>query len=153
MSICSRYSRSEDEAVEILNDGYYKIMTNLDKYTHTLSFKGWLRTIMVNASIDYYRRNEKHHHNVDISYIKNEAVSPEIWNQFSEDDILKVVQELPPSYRVVFNLYVIEGYKHDEIAEELGITAGTSRSNLNIARIKLMKALSFKMERNKKQNG
>ena len=153
MRICLRYSRSEDEAIEILNDGFYKIMTNLDKYTPGLSFNGWLRRIMVNASIDYFRRNEKHYHTVDISYLKNEASTPEVWSQFSEEEILKVVQELPASYRMVFNLYVIEGYKHDEIAHQLGISAGTSRSNLNIARIKLMKALSLEFEKNIKQNG
>ena len=153
MRICLRYSRSEDEAIEILNDGFYKIMTNLDKYTPGLSFNGWLRRIMVNASIDYFRRNEKHYHTVDISYLKNEASTPEVWSQFSEEEILKVVQELPASYRMVFNLYVIEGYKHDEIAHQLGISAGTSRSNLNIARIKLMKALSLEFEKNEKQNG
>ncbi len=153
MRICLRYSRSEEEAIEILNDGFYKIMTNLDKFTPGLSFNGWLRRIMVNASIDYFRRNEKHYHTVDISYLKNEASTPEVWSQFSEEEILKVVQELPASYRMVFNLYVIEGYKHDEIAHQLGISAGTSRSNLNIARIKLMKALSLEFEKNVKQNG
>jgi RNA polymerase sigma factor (sigma-70 family) len=142
VSICLRFSRSADEAREIVNDGFFKIMTNLDKYVHGQSFKGWLRKIMVNSAIDYYRRNEKHYHNVDISYVKNESLTPEILNQFNEEFILKAIQELPPSYRLVFNLYVVEGYKHDEIGQILGITAGTSRSNLNIARCKLMKALS-----------
>ena len=128
-------------------------MTNLEKYTPGLSFKGWLRRIMVNSAIDYFRRNEKHYHNVDISYLKNEGLAPEIWSQFSEADILKVIQDLPASYRLVFNLYVIEGYNHEEIGHKLGIGAGTSRSNLNIARVKLMKVLTIECEKNIKQNG
>lgn len=153
MAVCRRYSRSREEAIEILNDGFYKIMTNLDKYTPGLSFKAWLRRILVNASIDHYRRNEKHYNNVDISFVKNEHLLPEVLNTLSEEVILNAIQELPPSYRIVFNLYCMEGYKHAEISQKLNISEGTSKSNLNIARIKLKKALGMEFDQNVEQNG
>lgn len=153
MGICLRYARSRDEAVEILNDGFLKVLTNLDKYSPGLSFKGWVRTIMINASIDHYRRNEKHYNQVDISYIKTEMFMPEVLDQLSAEAILEAVQQLPPSYRMVFNLYAIEGYKHAEIAQRLNISEGTSKSNLNIARIKLKKYLNLSEDQKSEQNG
>ncbi len=153
MGICLRYTRSRDEAVEVLNDGFLKIMNNLDKYTPGLSFKGWLRRIMINASIDHYRRNEKHYENVDISYAKSNNLSPDVISFLGEEVIMNAVQGLPPSYRMVFNLYVIEGYKHSEIAQKLNISEGTSKSNLNIARTKLMKILNLETDPNAEQNG
>ncbi len=153
MGICLRYTRSRDEAVEVLNDGFLKIMSNLDKYTPGLSFKGWLRRIMINASIDHYRRNEKHYENVDISYAKSNNLSPDVISILGEEVIMNAVQGLPPSYRMVFNLYVVEGYKHSEIAQKLNISEGTSKSNLNIARTKLMKILNLETDTNAEQNG
>jgi RNA polymerase sigma-70 factor (ECF subfamily) len=153
MGICLRYARSREEAMEILNDGFFKIMTNLDKYSPGLSFKGWLRRIMINASIDHFRRYEKHYNGFDISYVKHEGTEPETWNNLSEEVILKAIQQLPPSYRMVFNLYVIEGYKHDEIAQKLGISTGTSKSNLNVARAKLMKVLGSEFDQKIERNG
>jgi RNA polymerase sigma-70 factor (ECF subfamily) len=153
MGICLRYARSREEAVEIVNDGFFKILTNLNKYTPGLSFKGWIRTIMVNASIDHFRRNEKHYHQVDISYVKNELFLPNVLDQLSEEVIIQAVQELPPSYRLVFNLFAIEGYKHAEIAQKLNISEGTSKSNLNMARIKLKKYLNLSEDKKSEQNG
>jgi RNA polymerase sigma factor (sigma-70 family) len=153
MGICLRYARSREEAIEIVNDGFYKILTNLDKYSPGLSFKGWLRTIMVNASIDHYRRNERHYHQVDISYVKNERLLPDVLSNMAEEVIIQAIQELPPSYRQVFNLYVIEGYKHSEIAQKLNISEGTSKSNLNMARIKLKKFLNLNPDEKSERNG
>jgi RNA polymerase sigma factor (sigma-70 family) len=154
MNICMRYARCEEEAMEIVNDGFFKIMTNLDKYKEDFSFKAWLRRVMVNASIDHYRRNEKHYHNLDISFLKGEeSLTPEVWSNFSEEIILQAIQNLPASYRIVFNLHIVEGYRHEEIAHMLGITAGTSRSNLNIARTKLMRSLRLEFNEKAKQNG
>jgi RNA polymerase sigma factor (sigma-70 family) len=153
MGVCLRYARSREEAVEIVNDGFYKIFMNLDKYSHGLSFKGWVRRIMVNSSIDHFRRNEKHYDHVDISYIKTESLTPDVLDELNEEVILQAVQELPPSYRIVFNLYAIEGYKHSEIAQKLNISEGTSKSNLSIARIKLKKALNLESDNKAEQNG
>lgn len=153
LGICLRYARSRDEAWEIVNDGFLKIMTNLDKYTPGLSFKGWIRRIMINSAIDHFRRNEKHYHSVDISYVRDEQLSADILSQLSEEVILKAIQELPPSYQMVFNLYAIEGFKHTEIAQKLNISEGTSKSNLNIARTKLKKILGLEVKNNAEGNG
>jgi RNA polymerase sigma-70 factor (ECF subfamily) len=90
---------------------------------------------------------------VDISYAHYEHLNPDVLSKLSEDVIMKALQELPPSYRLVFNLHVIEGFKHDEIAHKLNISVGTSKSNLNVARTKLMKALSVEFDRKAKSNG
>ncbi|WPP51376.1 RNA polymerase sigma factor [Catalinimonas niigatensis] len=141
MSIGLRYSRDREEAIEIVNDAFYKILTSLDKYTQGLSFKGWLRKIVINAAIDYYRRNEKHYHGVDISYARHESMHEDVIDEMSEKEIVVLIQDLPPSYRIVFNLHVIEGFKHEEIAQKLNISVGTSKSNLSIARTKLQLAI------------
>lgn len=141
MGVCLRYSRTRDEAIEILNDGFLKIFTKLDKYSHGLSFKGWLRKIMINSAIDYFRRNEKHYHSLDISHAHYESTNENILDQLSEQEIISAIQRLPPSYRMVFNLFAIEGYKHEEIANMLNISVGTSKSNLSVSRNKLQKML------------
>jgi RNA polymerase sigma factor (sigma-70 family) len=124
--VCLRYSRNREEAVEIVIDGFMKIFKNLNKYTDGRSFKSWLRKIMVNASIDYFRRNEKHYHNLDISYAQYQTFTETAIETLSAQEIIDLVQKLPPSYRMVFNLYVIEGFKHEEIANQLNIGIGTS---------------------------
>jgi len=141
MGVCLRYSRTREEAIEIVNDGFIKIFTNLHRYSRGLSFKGWLRKIMVNSAIDYFRKNEKHYNSLDISRGQYEITGASVLDQLAEEDIIAAIQRLPPSYRMVFNLYVIEGYKHEEIANQLNISEGTSKSNLAIARSKLQKIL------------
>lgn len=142
LTICRRYSRNREEAIEILNDGFVKIFTRLNRFTKGLSFKSWLRKIMINSAIDYFRRNEKHYHTLDVSYVQYESSSDvNVLDKLSEQEIIDAIQRLPPSYRMVFNLHVIEGYKHEEIAHELNISIGTSKSNLAIARNKLRRML------------
>ena len=154
IGICLRYSRTRDEATEILNDGFLKIFTKLDHYTKGLSFTGWLRKVMINCAIDYYRRNEKHYHALDISHVQYEAVSETALDALSAEEIIAAVQKLPPSYRMVFNLFVIEGYKHEEIANMVGISVGTSKSNLAVAREKLKKMLIIENDKlGKEKNG
>jgi RNA polymerase sigma factor (sigma-70 family) len=96
---------------------------------------------MINSAIDYYRRNEKHYHSLDISHVQYESTSDNVFDNFGEQEIITAIQLLPPSYRMVFNLYVIEGFKHEEIANQLNISVGTTKSNLAIARNKLKKIL------------
>jgi RNA polymerase sigma-70 factor (ECF subfamily) len=155
MGICLRFSRNHEEAVEIVNDGFIKIFGKLNHYTKGLSFKGWLRKVMVNSAIDYYRKNEKHYHSLDISHGQYEEAAESVLDKLSEREIIAVIQSLPPSYRMVFNLHVIEGFKHDEIAHLLNISTGTSKSNLAIARSKLQKILLTEREnqRRREQNG
>ena len=141
MGVCLRYSRSRDEAIEIVNEGFLKVFLNLDKYTEGLSFKGWIRRIMINSAIDYFRRNERHYHSLDISHAQYASTSETVLDSLSEKEIIDAIQRLPASYRVVFNLFVIEGYKHEEIANQLNISVGTSKSNLAMARNKLKKII------------
>lgn len=146
MGICLRYSRTSDEAIEILNDGFIKIFSKLHLYSTGLSFNGWLRKIMINSAIDYFRRNEKHYYSLDISHVQHESLSETALDNLSAQEIISSIQRLPPSYRMVFNLFVIEGYQHEEIANQLNITVGTSKSNLAIARNKLKKMLMTDQE-------
>ena len=136
-SVCMRYSSSNEELEELLNDGFLKVFNNLARYDNMMPFKAWLRTIMVNAAIDYYRKNKKYEHNVSIENMDFIAPDEDIISKISAKEILKMVQSLTPSYRMVFTLYVIEGYTHREIADMLGIKEGTSKSNLQDARRKL----------------
>ena len=141
MSVSLRYSRNKEEAVEIVNDGFVKIFRKLDLYTMGKPFRGWLRRIMINAAIDHYRQNEKHYHALDISHANLYPVHEEALDLLSAQEIMEAVQRLPVSYRMVFNLHAIEGYKHEEISTMLNISVGTSKSNLSVARSKLKKFL------------
>ncbi|MEL6672550.1 MAG: RNA polymerase sigma factor [Bacteroidota bacterium] len=137
MSVCLRYSNNRQEAEEIVNDGFVKVLTGLHKFDNNRSFRAWLRRIMINCSIDFYRRNEKHTHGLDIVHARDVGVAAEGLSRLTEAEILTLVQQLPPSYRAVFNLFVVEGYKHDEIAQRMNISVGTSKSHLAKARMKL----------------
>jgi RNA polymerase sigma-70 factor (ECF subfamily) len=136
MSIALRYAHDREDAREILNDSFFKVFKFLERYDKERPFKAWLRRIVVNAAIDHQRRHKVEFSMVDIDevQIEDDSVAPVIP---SEIDVLPILQRLSPQYRTVFNLYVFEGYKHDEIAEKLGISVGTSRSNLLRAKAKL----------------
>lgn len=136
-SVCLRYSSNQEEAKEILNEGFLKVFNNLDKYLPELSFKAWLRTIMVNTAINYYRDNKKYNQEISFDGIEDPIYDEDIINKISADEILVLVQKLPPSYRTVFVMHVVDGYSHREIGEILEINEGTSRSNFMKARIKL----------------
>ena len=143
MSVCLRYTRTHDEAVEIVNDGFIKVFNHIDKVDFTKSFKNWLRRIMVNTALDYYRKNRKHHNHDDIQeseYLISD--SKDASSDLSYEELLGFVQKLSPAYRTVFSLFIIDGYSHDEIGDMLGISTGTSKSNLARARINLREMLS-----------
>ncbi len=132
-----RYSGNKQEVEEMLNDGFLKVFNHLHKFDQTKPFKAWLRRIMINTAIDYYRKNQKSEHHVDIDDIDIISPDEDIISKISANEVLKLVQRLPPSYRMVFTLYVVDGYNHREIADMLGIKEGTSKSNLQDARKKL----------------
>ncbi len=150
MNICLRYTSNKYEASEVLNDGFFKAFTNLAKYDRGRPFKAWLSKIMHNTSIDYYRANLKSALTEDLDKALDQETEPSIENKLSYEDLLAMVQSLPNVYRVVFNLYEIDGYTHEEIAVMLGISAATSRSNLCKAKHKLQEMINFKS--NKKRN-
>ena len=148
ISVCLRYSKNRDEALEILNDGFLKIFTRLDKYDSQRSFKGWIRKIMINTALDNYRKHAAYHRAVvrlpqgsDWEPM-GEGNAPEtVLQRMAYEDTLALVQLLSPAYRTVFNLYAIDGYTHEEIAEILEISVGTSKSNLSKARANLQEML------------
>lgn len=145
MSICLRYSNSRSEAEEILNDGFLKVFSKINLYNPDLEIKAWIRKIFVNCAIDHFRKNKKHQYQEDISEMEEISSKDEnVLDSLSAEEIMKLVQNLAPSYQLAFNLYVVEGYKHHEIAEQLGISEGTSKSNLSMARAKLKRALNEK---------
>ena len=136
-SVCMRYSANNEETEEIINDGFLKVFNNLSKYDQSLPFKAWLRTIMVNTAIDHYRKNEKYQHHVSLDDMEIAETGGDIISKITAEEILALIRRLPPAYRTVFTLHVIDNYTHREIADMLGIKEGTSKSNLQDARRKL----------------
>ena len=148
MAICDCYANNEDDAVEILNDGFLKIFKEIHRYkpayTNEInSFKGWLRKIMVYTAIDHFRKNKKHRlvGELDITTVQTSAQEENGLDKLSYDEIIRFIQNLSPGYRIVLNLFIVEGFSHEEIADQLGISIGTSKSNLAKARKQLQKIL------------
>ena len=153
MGICMAYSKDRDDALEMMNDGFLKAFKNLNDLKNIDVLMAWLRRIMVNTSIDYYRKNTRNQqfnftstHAEDIADTSQNDVS--IYAQLSADEIMKVVQQLQNPYKMVFNLYVLEGFSHKEIAAQLGIVESTSRSHLSEAN-KTLRFLLTKMTNTK----
>lgn len=138
--LCKRYIKDMSEAEEIMINGFYKVFMKIDQFTGQGSFEGWMRRIMVNEALMYLRR-----YNMNLSVELNDAAGKESVLKadaaIREQDILKLLDYLPIGYRTVFNLYAIEGYKHQEIAEKLRISVNTSKSQLLKARRKLKELL------------
>jgi len=135
MSICLRYTKTKEEAREILNDGFMKVFSKIGQYNPETSFQGWLRRIMINTAIDHYRKELKHYHQTTMEDVTQPIlVEASALEEMGYQELMKLVQELSPAYRAVFNLYAIDGYNHKEIGEILGISEGTSKSNLMKAR-------------------
>ena len=145
MSICLRYTQTREEAVEVLNDGFLKVFTRLNQYNSEQPFKPWLRRILINTATDHYRQRVQYPGQHDL--MAAEQVSSgdaDAISSLSHDYLLSLVQTLTPAYRLAFNLYAIDGYSHDEIAGQLGISVGASKSNLARAREKLRLLLQKK---------
>jgi len=141
MGICLRYANNKIDAASILNDGFYKVFLHIKRYDATKPFNAWISRIMTNAAIDFYRANLRFMNSEDIlehEYLQSDHF---IYDTLNYQDLLKMVQSLSPAYRTVFNLYAIEGYTHEEIAQMLNISIGASKSNLFKARGKLMEML------------
>jgi RNA polymerase sigma factor (sigma-70 family) len=153
MSICDRYTNNQDDALEILNDGFLKIFKEIHRYQPSYadvigSFKGWVRKIMVYTAIDHFRKHRKHElvGGLDAAIIHLASPAADACDKISYDEIIGFIQHLSPAYRTVLNLFIVEGFSHEDIAEKLGISVGTSKSNLSKARKQLQKIL---YERNK----
>ena len=142
MTICLGYARSRESALEMLNDGFLKVFTKIDRYDAKMPFKPWLRRVMVNSAIDHYRKYELVEKEDAWTPEPHPATYNEALDRLEFEDLLTVVRRLPPGYHVVFNLYVLEGLSHADIAGKLGISIGTSKSNLAKARKKIKELLS-----------
>jgi RNA polymerase sigma-70 factor (ECF subfamily) len=141
INICMRYADNREEAEEMFDDGFLRILNKINYYDPDQPFDAWFRTVMIRSAIDHYR---KHKSSLTFSSIEEayEIGQDEgLLERLSAEEILIVVQHLPPSYRAAFSLHVVDGYSHPEIAEMLGINEGTSRSNLAKARVKLQELL------------
>ncbi len=136
LGVCMRYSTDKEEAEDILQESLLKIYFNISDYSGTGSFTGWLRKVAVNTAITHYHKNLKHRYHIDIDeYVSVETgVTSFEEDFFTSDELYKVLNELPTGYRMVFNLYAVEGYKHKEIAEMLSIDTNTSKSQYSRAK-------------------
>ncbi len=134
--ITRRYIKSIEDAEDVFIEGLYKIYSKIDKYEGTGSFEGWMKRIVINESLMYIRKNKNFNLSVETDNIQI-GVSPEIINSLQYNDVIKLLDQLPTGYRTIFNLYVVEGYKHREIAELLKISINTSKSQLILAKKRL----------------
>ena len=135
MGVCMRYTKNREEALEVVNDSFLKVFTKGEQFDSKYPFKAWFRRIIVNTALDFYRSQQKHyfHENIEEAYeVSSNDSSP--LSQLNHEELIEMVQQLPTGYRMVFNLFVIDGYSHEEIGNQLGISVGTSKSNLSRAR-------------------
>lgn len=140
-AVCLRYATDKDHAKDLLQDGFIRVFKNLKKYQYKGSFEGWVRRIFVNCSIENYRKNRKGKYFEEITQKTEKHVEPDVLHQFSMQELLDLISALPLGYKTVFNLYVIDGYSHKEIAKELEITESTSKTQLRKARLALMEKI------------
>ncbi len=146
MTVCLRYSRHRLEAEDILQDGFVKVFNNLEKFQFKGSFEGWIRRIMVNTALKNFRKSSVKKELIGIEDYEHGSEEPDVLPRLSAEVLLKLVSELPAGYKVVFNLYAIEGFSHREIAETLEIKESTSRSQLVKAR-KMLQNRIAKLEK------
>lgn len=147
--VCLRYAGSTEEAEDILQEGFIKVFKKISSYRGDGSFEGWIRRIFVNTAIEHFRRKtylqpitEREENTVEAKYLS-------VLDNLAEKDIIKLVQQLSPGYRTVFNMYVVEGYTHKQIADALGISEGTSKSQLSRAKIILQDLVKKHLDKQK----
>jgi RNA polymerase sigma-70 factor (ECF subfamily) len=143
-AVCLQYSGNDEEARDILQEGFIKIFENLVNYKHEGSFDGWMRRIMVNTALEKYRSKHMLHRVDDIDQIPEPDAEPdnEDYAGLQAVDLMMIIRDLPPKYRMVFNLFAIEGYSHKEISSMMNISEGTSKSNLSRARVILQRRVN-----------
>jgi RNA polymerase sigma-70 factor (ECF subfamily) len=143
MSLCLRYAKNREEAEEVLQDGFIRTFRNIHQFRNSGSFGGWLRKIIINSALQKYRGR---YHGFPVIPLSDDLyllpTEPATQDKLSEKELIRLIQLLPPAYRMVFNLYVFDGLKHREISEILGISEGTSKSNLYDARALLKRQLA-----------
>jgi len=141
-SVCLYYSKNYEEAQDVLQEGFVRVFSKMYQYSFQGSFEGWVRRIFVNCAIEQLRGKKLKFVDYEDAPVVEDGTFPLVTDQLSAEDILKIIQDLTPQYRLVFNMYALEGYSHKEIAETLDISEGTSKSNLSRARVILQKKLN-----------
>jgi RNA polymerase sigma-70 factor (ECF subfamily) len=144
-AVCLRYSGNSTDAQDLLQEGFIKVFKNLGKYRGEGSFEGWMRRIFLNTSIEHYRKKVNM---LSVTETQEVTIEDKEWNildNLAEKDIISMIHELSPGYRIVFNMHVIEGYSHKEIANILGINEGTSKSQLARAKGVLKKMVENRL--------
>ncbi|MEL6671404.1 MAG: RNA polymerase sigma factor [Bacteroidota bacterium] len=149
LAVCYRYARDQAEAEDMLQEAFIKVFRSIDRYDDRGSLEGWIRRIVVNTAIDHIRKRKHQQNQLELNETITEEVSESVLDKLEVEYLYAIIQALPAGYRVVFNLYAIEGYSHAEIGEELGISESTSRSQYTRARALLKKRISdLYMEKN-----
>ncbi len=144
--VCLRYAKDRPEAEDMLQDGFVKIFTDLHQYNGNGAFGGWLRRVVVNVALQHIRKYKKFENTVELDQLPEVPYTNEIaTSNLNAQALTKMIQQLPTGYRTVFNLYVVEGYTHQEIAELIGVNINTSKSQLSKAKASL-RALIRSME-------
>lgn len=143
MGVCLRYVNDRETARDLLQDGFVKVFTSIDSYSGNGSFEGWMRKIFVNCALEYLRKSDVLREATDLDH-SAELITPEssVVSEMSAAELNKLVQELPPGFRTVFNLFAIEGYSHKEISDMLHITESTSRSQFTRAKQLLQRRIN-----------
>ena len=145
--VCLRYAGNEDDASDILQEGFIKVYKNLTKFRGEGSFEGWIRRIFVNTSIEHFRKKIKLYNVTEVQENTIEDTNLDALDMLATKDIIKLINELSPGYKAVFNMHVIEGYSHKEIADIMGITEGTSKSQLARAKGVLKKLVETRLNK------
>ena len=145
-----RYANNADDAQDLLQEGFIKVYRNLEKFRAEGSFEGWIRRVFVNTSIEHFRRKHTLYSITEKEENVIEDADITALDNLAEKDIINLIQELSPGYRTVFNMYVVEGYSHKEIGNILGISEGTSKSQLARAKAILQKKVQERLEQNRK---
>lgn len=141
LHMCRRYTRDEDTAIEIVNNGFLRVFKKIHTFAFKGSLEGWIRRLVYHSMADYYRDNARYLHFL-VFEERDDVVQERSHESFYEEDILRAVLKLPPVSQEVFRLYAIEGYSHAEIAQRLSISEGTSKWHLSTGRQKLRELLS-----------
>lgn len=141
LGVSMRYASNREEAIDVLNQAFLKIFNSLEQYEDKGTFMGWMAKIVFHTAIDHLRRQTSYKKVMDFSTVADLSVENEVTSQLAVEELFQLVQKLPPASRTVFSLYVLDGYKHREIADLLGIDEGTSKWHLSTARQELQKMI------------
>ncbi|UXX78388.1 sigma-70 family RNA polymerase sigma factor [Reichenbachiella carrageenanivorans] len=152
LTVCRRYIGDADMAEELMISGFAKVFAKLDQYQAQGSFQGWIRRIMVTTCLEWIRKNRQLYKEVDLDEINPSVDYETVDHHLEAEDLMQVITQLPQGYRTIFNLYAIEGYSHQEIADQLGLSVNTSKSQLSRARQWLQKQLA-QQEIKQRDNG